>query len=783
MKLTPRLQKIKKRLFTEDFKDKGTWYFKGVTILTSKEIKEEPLVVRKALALQYIADNLPAYIKDDELIVGNPNLNSVACGMVLPVYATEEELEKARLHSLDQNSVWGHHPPKWKDVIDRGLAAFKDDIGGAFEREYCKKEPDDGALNEYRAMIISLDAVIRFANRHASAALKECRKERDPVRKKELFGIYRVCSRVPEFPASTYQEALQSYWFAYCIINSGGEFIPLARGDQYLYPYFHKDLEEGGITSEEAIDLTGSFLSKCNERVLLNTKEWENYYTEGIFSQGKVPDESVAINITGGYEQRGFTWKEDEDINSESNFNYGQSANDWLMNFVVGGMKRDGSDGTNELSYLIVDLMHDMELIMPTLAARIHKNSPREFLHKIAEVLRFGQGEPAIYNDDAILPGFVDLGVPLEDARDYSNDGCWEVLIPGKSYFSYAHVLNLECLEWVFTRGKSILRNYLQEGLDTGDPAQFKTFEEFYAAYKKQVDARIDFQCHRRLENLGMTNMIAPDPLMSALMDDCVRKGKDIAQDGTRYIFQQILVTGLSHTVDSLAVVKKLVYEDKIVDMKELVEAVTRNWEGQKLLRETVRNRVPKFGNDDEYADDIAVRVLEDFETKVGEWNKKQDKVLFPCGIGTFENYAFLGRGIGASVDGRLSGDALAPNFSPSAGFDVKGPTAAIKSITRPKLLKYYCGCPLDLSVNSNEFEGEAGIERMAGLIRSYCDLGGQILTITSCNVETLQDAVENPEKHQSLRVRMGGLSAYFVNMAPVQQQNIIRRFQKSGAR
>jgi len=782
MKLTDRLQKIKKRLFNEEFKDKGIWYFKGETILTNNEIREEPLVVRKAKALEYIANNLPVFIKEDELIIGNPNLNSVACGIVLPIYATEEELEKAKQYILDQNSVWGHHPPKWKEVIDRGLSAFKNDINEAIEREYRKTEPSEESLNEYRAMIISLDAVIRFANRHAAIALRDSQRENDPIRRRELFQIYRVCNKVPAYPATTYQEALQSYWFAYCMINSGGEFIPLARGDQYLYPYFYKDLQEGRITKEYAIDLTGSFLAKCNERVIMNTKDWENYYTDGIFSQGKVPDESVATNITGGYKQRGLSWREEEDINSEANFNYGQSANDWLMNFVVGGIKKDGTDGTNELSYLIIDLVHDMELIMPTVAARIHKNSPWEFLCKIAEVLRFGQGEPAIYNDDAILPGFVDMGIPIEDAREYSNDGCWEVLIPGKSYFSYAHVLNLQCLEWVFTRGKSILRDYVQEGLDTGDPTQFESWNEFYTAYKKQIDARIDFQCHRRLENLGLTNMIAPDPLMSALMDDCVQKGKDITQNGTRYIFQQILVTGLSHTVDSLAVVKKLVFEDTIVSMKELVDAIINNWEGHELLREMVLNRVPKFGNDDEYVDDIAVLVLKDFEKKVGEWNRKQSKVLFPCGIGTFENYAFLGRGIGASADGRLSGEALAPNFSPSAGFDIKGPTAVIKSITRPELVKYYCGCPLDLSVNSNEFEGDLGIERMAGLIRSYCDLGGQILTITSCNVETFQDAVAHPEKHQSLRVRMGGLSAYFVNMAPVQQQNIIKRFQKNEA-
>lgn len=607
------------------------------------------------------------------------------------------------------------------------MAAIKDDINRAIGREYLKTEPLEETLNEYRAMIISLNAVIRFAHRHAEVALRESQMENDPIRRRELFQIYQVCSRVPEYSATTYQEALQSLWFTYCVINSAGEFIPMGRGDQYLYPYFHKDLEGGINTREYTIDLTGSFLAKCNERVIMNTKEWENHYTEGIFSQGTVPDESVATNITGGYEQRGLTWREDEDMYSDSNFNYGQSANDWLMNFVVGGLKKDGCDGTNELSYLIIDLVHDMELIMPTLAARIHMNCPQEFVHKIAEVLRFGQGEPAIYNDDAIIPGLVDLGIPVEDARDYSNDGCWEVLIPGKSHFSYAHVLALQSLEWVFTRGKSIIRNYIQEGVDTGDPMQFKSWREFYEAYRKQVDTRIDFHVHRRLENFGLSSMIAPDPLMSALMDDCVLKGKDLTQDGTRYRFHQILFTGLSHTVDSLAVVKKLIYEEKAVQMGELIDAMRNNWEGFELLREMVINRVPKFGNDNEYVDEIAVQVLKDFEEKVGEWNRKQNKILFPCGIGTFENYAFLGRRIGASADGRLSGDALAPNFSPTPGLDIRGPTAAIRSTTRSDLLKYYCGCPLDLSINANEFEGNPGIKRMAGLIRSYCDLRGQI--------------------------------------------------------
>jgi formate C-acetyltransferase len=190
-------------------------------------------------------------------------------------------------------------------------------------------------------------------------------------------------------------------------------------------------------------------------------------------------------------------------------------------------------------------------------------------------------------------------------------------------------------------------------------------------------------------------------------------------------------------------------------------------------------NEVPKFGNDHPYVDEIAARVLKDFEDRVELWNRKQNKILFPVGIGTFENYAVLGRGLGASPDGRLAKGPLAPNYSPTAGADVNGPTAVFKSITRPELLKYYCGCPLDIAVNSNEFEGEAGVDRMVALIKSFCDLGGQILTVTSCSIDDFIDAKLHPEHHGDLRVRMGGLSAYFIAMSPVQQDNIIKRFNK----
>lgn len=780
MELTSRLKKIKDRLFNVEFYDPGVWHFKNVNILEGNEgLKKEPLVVRKAKAQEYMCRHLPAIIKSDELIVGNPNQNSVGWGTVMPIYYTNEEGGHAASYQLNEASVWGHHPPAWDKIIKQGVVGVKKEINAAIEKQLRSVEPKQEALTEYRAMLIALDGLSEFGKRHARVALKEALSCKDHIRRKELYEIYEVCSHVPENPARNLHEAAQAYWFTYAIINSGGEYVPLGRADQFLYPYFEKDLTEGRITKERAIDIIGNFLVKCNERIIVDTKLAEIHYNFGLFSQGIAPDENTGkVNATGGYEVRGLGWNENEDINSDANYNYGQSGNDWLMNCIVGGQHADGTDATNEASYLFIDLMHKLKLIMPTLAARVHKNTPESFYNKIAEVLRYGQGEPMIYNDDTIIPGFVDLGIPVEEARDYSNDGCWETLIPGKSHFSYAHVMNLKCLEWALFRGVSLNNNEM-EGLDTGDPTQIKNWEEFYEAYKKQVDNRIDFQCSRRLGNFGLSYMIAPDPLMSSITLDCVEKGKDISQDGAKYIFHLVMITGLSNTVDSLAVIKKLVYEEKSVTMEELINAIKDNWNGHERLRAKVLNQVPKFGNDEDYVDSIAVQIMRDFEKSIENWRRKQDVMMFPVGIGTFENYAALGREIGASADGRYFGGALAPNYSPTPGADIEGPTAVFNSITKPELLRYYCGCPLDIAVNSNEFEGEAGIERMKGLIKSFCELGGQIMTITSTSVEDLRDAKVNPEKHRDLRVRMGGLSAYFIAMSPVQQDNIIKRFEK----
>ncbi len=780
--MTALQEKLKTRLFEVEYHDPGEWHFQNTNILDVwPHIADEPIVVRKGYAQKYIGDFLPVEIKADELIVGIPNQNSVGWGSVLPIYYTPEEGLQAARYELNECSVWGHHPPDWSMILKHGVLGVKRMIMDKMQEQYAKPEPDQMSLNNYKAMLVALDGLTSFAMRYAEAALNEATRCADPQRRKELLTIARNCQNVAMNPATSYYEALQSFWFTYCMVNSGGEFVPFGRADQHLYPYYNKDIKDGKLTREQARDMLASFLVKCNERVIQDTHKAENHYNFGLFSQGQVPTvemQESGTNQTGGYETRALRWQDNEDENSEANFNYGQSGNDWLMNCMVGGVHPDGTDATNDLSYMFVEIMSDMSLLMPTLGARVHKNCPKDFVDLLAKVLRYGQGEPVIYNDDSIIPGFVDLGVPIEEARDFSNDGCWETLVQGKSHFSYAHVMNLRCIEWVLNRGVS-KHNKKTEGLDTGDPDQFKSYEEFYQAYQKQVNHYIDLQCRRRLENFQLSYMIAPDPLMSSIMHDCIETGRDVSQDGARFIFHQILVTGFSCTVDSLMAIKKLVFEEKSLPMAELRKALDDNWVGHERLRAKIVNTIPKYGNDIDEVDEIGIRVLKDFENHVGEWNKKGERIMFPCGIGTFENYAALGRDISATPDGRHNWEQLAPNYSPTPGVDLNGPTAAIKSATKPELMRYYSGTPLDLAINSREVEGEAGIERLGGIIRAFCDMGGQILTLTSTNVDDLKDAKIHPENHRSLRIRMGGLSAYFVAMAPAQQDNVIKRFSR----
>lgn len=783
-KLTERLQKLSERLHKVDFITPGKWYFVDINILDIQGndfLFREPIVIRKAYSIRHVAENLPVTIKKDELIVGCPNQNSVEFGMCIPKYLTSEERKLFEGYGLSEVSIYGHHPVAYDKIIQKGVIGLRQEIEEKLLREINKDLYNETAIDEYRAMLLSLESLVIYANRYADEALKLALNCADKKRREELLNIYRICKCVPLNPATSFQEAVQSYWFTYTILNSGGEFVPLARIDQYFHSFYEADVQKQKISFDEGLDIIGCFLIKCNERVILDPKKIKNHRTLGYLASGLAVDfsrmnadmvEEVKKKLKDHY------WHSDEENESESNFVFGQEANNRMMTCIVGGVNSDGSDATNELSYIIIRLVYEMKLLVPTIGARIHQKTPREFIELLATVLRHNQGEPIIYNDEAIIKGYARLKIPVEEARDYSSDGCWETLLPGKSNFGYKLIPNLKCLEWALNRGISV-KNSVRESIDTGDLIQFKSFEEFYDAYRSQMYFSMESAFDWFLKNFGVTALVAPDPLFSALADDCIAKGKDIYDGGAKYDFRMLIACGLADTVDSLNVIKKLVYEDKRISLSELNNALHSNWKGYERLRALIINKIEKFGNDDDGADAMAKRILDDFSRKIAELRIRNNPIKLTAGIGTFHMYALWGREISASANGRYNYEALAPNYSPVTGCDKNGPLSVIKSITKADLSDLFAGTPVDISINKNEFEGEAGIRRLSDMILSFCDMGGQIMSITSNSVEEFIDAKVHPEKYKNLRVRMGGLSAYFVTLSPVQQDNIIKRFKR----
>lgn len=757
-----RMQRIKKRIFDVEMMQKKQWWGQDETILTNEEIKKEPLVVRKALAIEYVMRNMDVEIKPDELIVGKANYASAGLGFEFPDYALPEEKAQGMKGAFTYKSVWGHHPGDYGKLLRLGLSGLKAEIFCQIETESLKPSPDEERLNYYRAMVISLNAVGDLARRYSQCAIDAARVEADFKRRAELIEIARICDKVPENSADSLHEALQSMFLFFCALHSSLEMVPIARTDQYFYPYYRKDIESGRLTGDQSEELVGSWLAKFSERVQILSEHFDASHCDAY-------DKGDGGNID--HFVKSFEMENDQE------YNYGTSANNFLLNMILAGCDEDGNDATNELTYILIRQWAFLEAVMPVLSVRLHKNSPRELLDLCADILRNGAGEPALYNDDVIIQGLVEMGIPLKEARGYSNDGCWEVLIPGKTNFGFEYIKVLQNLEYLINRGKSLVRGG-KEAPDCGDPSAFKTYEEFYGAFLSLIKTRVWEILKTKLKYRHIRYDIAPSPLLSTIVDDCIQTGLDLSRGGARYNIYPLMVCELANFVDSMAVIKKLVYEEKSLKMEELVHVLETNFAENEELRQQLINRVPKFGNDDPYVDAIAAKLLADVKTIVDEVKNEIDMedVYVGLGIATFETYMTIGHNIGASADGRMKSEPVSSNYSPSIGVDLNGPTAVIKSITVPDLIPYFVGCPLDMHVNSNEVQGEEGLRRLEGLIESFMELGGVILTVTGTNADVMLKAQTEPMKYKSLRVRMGGLSAYFISLSKEHQDLMIKK-------
>jgi pyruvate-formate lyase len=751
-----RLKRIKARLFTEYYQKKD-WWGDELSIFDDDEtFVKKPLVVRKALAVRKVCSEMPIELKADELIAGIATMSSVGFGHTLPKYETDDEAKAAEKVCLSRKSVWGHHNPYYPRILNRGL---NDIIQESEEIKDYVSNGNQDVVDWYNAVEIALKSAGLLSIRYADLAVSVAKEEKNKSRKAELMEMAGICRKVPMQPADSFHEALQSVWFIHIILHSTLNYTSIGRADQYLWPFYKKDLESGKITEAYARELLGSFLVKFNERVQLNNDHIEDHFSFGDWSQGGDPDlETTHLKMS-----------------NDMDYTYGQSSNHWLQNCVAGGLTPEGKDGTNALTHMIIELVNELELIDPLVSVRLHKNSPPELIDTTAKALSKGGAQPSIFNDDTIVPGMVKhLGIAIEDARDYSNDGCWETIPYGRTEFGYGHIEVLLSLESALNRGKSFL-NGNEIGIKSSSLGSFHTFDQLFDAFKEQVKNRIDISIENKLKYYDEVYKIAPVPFLSGILDDCLAKGKDLTQRGAKYRLYAPLITGLSHCADSLAAIKKVVYEEKKVSLEGMVKILQNNWEGEEYLRQYCLNRVPKFGNDDDFVDAIVHDILEFYCDYFDEWNKKVDWITFAPGIGTFENFPRLGYVCGASADGRLAQQPLASNFSPSFGLDKNGPTAVIKSATKFDLRRLNDGCPIDMRVNLNDQSGKGAIV-LKDFIKSFLQLNGNILTISQVSTDTLRKAQKDPKKFSSLRVRLGGLTAYFVQLCPTQQEEYIRR-------
>ena len=758
-----RFERARRRVMDGMFSPKPTWG-DGLTVMDDPKVRRQPLIIRQARAFEKVMREMPIAFGEDDLFAGRMALESpplVIGRGTFPDYVTPEEAADAAAKGLSIKSVYGHIVPSYPRLLEKGLGGIKRDAQAQLAR--LAGLADSPEVQEKRdfleAVVITLDAVVALAHRWADLAEVEARRA-GPARAMELWRIAEACQQVPENPPRSFFEALQSFWLVHVAFHTTLNHMAAGRFDQYMYPFYHCDLAAGVLIQEEAQGLLDFLWLKFNERALADREAVEE----------SVDVQAIETSLEKAWRER-------------SPFGSGQKLeardridanNHWLQNVILGGQTPDGRDAANELSLMCLEAYRKLQMTNPVMTVRLHRSSPDWLVRKTCEVIREGGGMPAIFSDEVFVPALEAMGIPREDALDYTNDGCWETIVPGRTEFRFTRFGFLRCLEWALNRGRCRVDGKL-EGLDTGDPRRFASFDEVLEAFKRQLDYMIRGIVEARVQGYGAVYDIAPQPFVSALLEGPIEKMTDMTRGGAKHVIYPLIADGVPHAVDSLVAVKKVIFEDRAATMAELIDALDANFEGREDLRQRLL-AAPKYGNDDDYADSVGRACLEYYVARTREHASRYPWMRFPTGVGTFSWYVAIGGGLGATPDGRLARQPVSSNFSPALGADLNGPAAAILSHAKMGLRDFPTGSPLDLRLDGNLFEGEEGLERLMALVRTFVEVGGSMLTLTIADVETLRAAQREPEKYRSLRVRMGGWSAYFTALSKEQQEHHIRR-------
>ena len=795
-----------------------------------KETEGEPIITRRAKAFAHILHNTPIIIRDNELIVGSSTIAPRGC-QTFPEFSYEwleaeldtvatrtadpfEIAEETKAELKEADKYWkgkttselatsymapeaikaiehniftpgnyfyngvGHVTVKYWEVLETGFEGIMEKAQK--ELDGCSVGDGNYARKSHflEAVILSCKAVIDYAGRYAKLAQEMAAQTSDPVRKQELFVIAENCSRVPAKGAQNFYEACQSFWFVQQLLQmeSSGHSISPGRFDQYMYPYYKKDMEAGTITREFAQELMDCIWVKLND---LN----------------KCRDAASAEGFAGY---------------------------SLFQNLIAGGQNKEGEDVTNDLSVMCIQASMHVHLPAPSLSVRVWNGSPHEFLIKAAELTRTGIGLPAYYNDEVIIPALQNRGLSLEDAREYNIIGCVEPQKAGKTegWHDAAFFNMCRPLELVFSNG---MDKGEMVGIPTGDVTQMKTFDEFFDAYKKQME-----YCISLLVNADNAIDVAhaercPLPFLSCMIDDCLKEGKSVQEGGAVYNFTGPQGFGIANMADGLFAIRKLVYEDKKVSMKELKEALAWNYDKgldaqsagdmtemiMKAMQKAGRNvdastaegllktfmgmkpgeqktqrfkeihdmidEVPKFGNDIPEVDYFAREVAYTYSKPLQKYNNPRGG-KFQAGLYPVSANVPLGGQTGATPDGRYAHTPVADGVSPSAGKDVKGPTAAATSVSRLDHFIVSNGTLFNQKFHPSALSGREGLEKFVALIRGYFDQKGMHMQFNVVDRQTLLDAQEHPEKYKHLVVRVAGYSALFTTLSRSLQDDIIRR-------
>lgn len=716
------------------------------------EALSKPLAVRKALAIALKLSAMPVDLRDGQLLAGSLTLESprLHCEGGFPDYTTETEREAAKTQGLSIRSVFGHIVPDYGKLLAVGLQGIQ-----AEARAQLPMARDDDQLAFLESVRIATQAVIDYAARLATGC-REAAAGSDPSRASELRQMAANLDQAPAGPATSFHEALQAVWLVHMVFHATMNGNALGRLDQYVWPYLDADLGAGRLDLDQAMELTACFCLKFNERAKTTDEQRPDA------RQDEAPE--LSRRTRHGTSSQIGTRRDSLD-----------ATNHWLQNIVIGGLTPAGEDGTNLLSHLLLEAYRRQEMTNPLLTVRVHRGSPTPLLEHCCEVLKDGGGMPAIFNDEALVPALERLGIATADARDYTNDGCWEVIIPGRTDFGFQRLSLMLCLEWALNRGHGRVDEQMG-GIDTGDPQMFIDFGQVWEAFVAQLDAMIGGVVRRVAATINRRASIAPVPLLSALIDGAIETRRDLTAGGAKYRTFGLLAESAAHAIDSLVAIRDVVFEHGYATMPELLDALEHDFADHGSLRARLQ-AAPKYGNDDPRADALGRQVVETFVRLAKEHAAKEStEVRFACGVGTFSWYVGIGQGLGASPDGRLAGTPVSSNFSPALGRDLDGLPAAILSYGQMPHADLPAGGPLDLRLARRLVEGQAGTDRMIGLMRAFVETGGSMMTLTVADSEELRAAQREPEQHRSLRVRMGGWSAYFTMLSREQQDHHIRR-------